>query len=185
MFTKLSFQRVQRKKTVCLRCQFSVRISCLTVDFLPSDCGVWVKTVSLTGKPLELTGLHFFYQTLLYLLFYYDNGISMEILRNFPASKFSQYHWITFLFIKLFKIHQFFFEVRILATTVRVSVFQAMIYFKANVKKYNKLLFSIKSFCSFCFRLRWMPVYECLCQYRKDSFNFALGACLSNKPTEL
>ena len=70
--------------------------------------------MSLTGKPLDMSGLRFFPQTLLYSLFCYDNDITIETLKMRST----------------FQI-----EVRILATTVRVFVFQTRIYLIANVKK--------------------------------------------------
>ena len=70
--------------------------------------------MSLTGKPLDMSGLRFFSQTLLYSLFCYDNDITIETLKMRPT----------------FQI-----EVRILTTIVRAFVFQTRIYLIANVKK--------------------------------------------------
>ena len=41
--------------------------------------------MSLTGKPLDMSGLRFFSQTLLYSLFCYDNDITIETLKMRPT----------------------------------------------------------------------------------------------------
>ena len=142
MFLKIrNYPSTSSKEENCLRCQFSWGFCALPWGFFTVRLWGLIQDRESHGETVRIGRFVFFSQTLLHLLFYYDNGIPREILRNSlqPPNLFSILE--SSFCLKLFKIYQFFFEVRILATTVRVSVFQTMIYFKANVKKYNKTSF--------------------------------------------